>query len=72
MSSVGDLTQCSDQSLAYAIFTLTFDVNIGFHGFVRPIDGLNWVHRRSSSEAIPSDVFFHLPSIRPFGHTVPL
>jgi thiosulfate dehydrogenase [quinone] large subunit len=60
----------SDASLAYAIFRLTFGVNIGFRGIVRIANGLdNFAGGLIKQFAVTS---FPLGAVSSFGHVVPL
>ncbi len=60
----------SDASIAYAIFRLTFGVNIGFRGIVRIANGLdNFTAGLLKQFAVTS---FPLGAVDAFGHTVPL
>lgn len=60
----------SDASIAYAIFRLTFGVNIGFRGIVRIANGLdNFTAGLLKQFAVTS---FPLGAVSAFGHTVPL
>jgi thiosulfate dehydrogenase [quinone] large subunit len=60
----------SDASIAYAIFRLTFGVNIGFRGIVRIANGLdNFTAGLLKQFAVTS---FPLGAVNAFGHTVPL
>src|SRR5215210_6198770 len=59
----------SDASIAYAIFRLTFGVNIGFRGIVRIANGLdNFTGGLLKQFALTS---FPLSAVSAFGHTVP-
>ena len=60
----------SDASIAYAIFRLTFGVNIGFRGIVRIVHGLDaFTAGLLKQFAVTS---FPLGMVDAFGHTVPL
>ena len=60
----------SDAAIAYAIFRLTFGVNIGFRGIVRIANGLdNFTAGLLKQFAVTS---FPLGAVNAFGHTVPL
>lgn len=60
----------SDASIAYAIFRITFGVNIGFRGIVRIANGLdNFTAGLLKQFAVTS---FPLGAVSAFGHTVPL
>jgi len=59
----------SDASVAYAIFRLTFGVNIGFRGIVRIANGLdNFAGGLVKQFAVTS---FPLGAVSSFGHVVP-
>lgn len=59
----------SDASIAYAIFRLTFGVNIGFRGIVRISNGLdNFTGGLLKQFAVTS---FPLSAVSAFGYTVP-
>ena len=59
----------SDPSLAYAIFRLTFGVNIGFRGIVRIANGLdNFAGGLVKQFAVTS---FPVGAVNSFGHVVP-
>ena len=59
----------SDASIAYAIFRLTFGVNIGFRGIVRIANGLdNFAGGLVKQFAVTS---FPLGAVNSFGHVVP-
>jgi len=59
----------SDAAIAYAIFRLTFGVNIGFRGIVRIANGLdNFTAGLLKQFAVTS---FPLGAVDMFGHTVP-
>jgi thiosulfate dehydrogenase [quinone] large subunit len=64
----------SDGSLAYAIFRLTFGVNIGFRGVVRILNGLDQFAGGLVKQFEPVTGIFPLPlaAVNAFGHVVPL
>ena len=59
----------SDESIAYAIFRLTFGVNIGFRGIVRIVHGLDLFAGGLLKQFAVTG--FPLGAVNAFGHVVP-
>jgi thiosulfate dehydrogenase [quinone] large subunit len=60
----------SDASIAYAIFRLTFGVNIGFRGIVRIVHGLDAFTGGLLKQFAVTG--FPLGAVNAFGHVVPI
>ena len=68
--SQGDVGWQSDAALAYAIFRLTFGVNIGFRGIVRiTVNGLDQFSAGLMKQFEPT--WFPPFAISSFGHVIP-
>jgi thiosulfate dehydrogenase [quinone] large subunit len=66
----GDVGWLSDTALAYAIFRLTFGVNIGFRGVVRiTVNGLDQFSAGLMKQFEPT--WFPAFAISSFGHVIP-